>query len=217
MTEEEKKLMLSSVLKNVDMEKAKSIVRKKHPKQAKYLNDLNVVMNENMEGHSEYLSGDYDDSKKYGYKNTIEINPKFSSSPEEIASTIAGETLHHMKNKDPEFNKLWKNLRGTLGTNSDFVGFQKQRQGRMNEMRQKEYMQAMVLNPKEGRKSPYNDSRNVDHFIDASALDEWIRAYQFKDDPIAGKYYDPSWKNDYFHSKYKNEFEGIKNYLEEED
>ena len=182
------------------MDQAKAIVREKHPRQAKYLDALNIVMKPDMEGHSEYRSGDYDDSKEYRYKHTIEINPKYSKTPEEIASTIAGETLHHMRDKDPEFREMWSGLRETLGQDPDFRKFQEKRQGTME------------------------DTRDLDHFIDASALDEWIRAYQFKDDPIAGKHYDQSWhgygkgynrtkKGEKFHNKYKDQFENIRQYL----
>ena len=173
------------------MDQAKAIVREKHPRQARYLDALNIVMKPDMEGHSEYRSGDYDDSKEYGYKHTIEINPKYSKTPEEIASTIAGETLHHMKDKDPEFREMWSGLRETLGQDPKFRKFQEKRQGTME------------------------DTRDLDHFIDASALDEWIRAYQFADDPIAGKHYDKSWKTDKFHKdeRYQPQFEGIQQYL----
>ena len=173
------------------MDQAKAIVREKHPRQARYLDVLNIVMKPDMEGHSEYRSGDYDDSKEYGYKHTIEINPRYSKTPEEIASTIAGETLHHMRDKDPEFRQMWSGLRETLGQNPEFRKFQEKRQGTMK------------------------DTRDLDHFIDASALDEWIRAYQFKDDPIAGKHYEKNWKTDEFHKdkKYQPQFENIRQYL----
>jgi hypothetical protein len=201
----------------VGLEAAKDIVREKYPQQAKYLDDLNIVIKPDMEGHSEYRSGDYDDSKEYGYKHTIEINPKYSKTPEEIASTIAGETLHHMKDKDPEFRKMWTGLRETLGQDTDFRKVQERRQGAMNRRRQEEFIrEGRYKNPISNR-GPYNDMRDVDHFIDASALDEWIRAYQFKDDPIAGKHYfgweGEDGKGDEFHNEYKDKFEGIRQYL----
>jgi len=208
----------SSTTYSTDMEQAYAIVRKKHPRQAKYLDSLNIVMNPNMAGHSEYRSGDYEDADMYGGKHTIEINPKDSKTPEEIASTIAGETLHHMKDKDPEFRKMWLGLRETLGEDENFRGFQEKRQRTMNKNRQEAYIGKGRYKDPVNNKGPYNDTRDVDHFIDASAMDEWIRAYQFKDDPIAGKHYDPSWqgkdgKGEVFHNQYKDQFEGIKQYL----
>ena len=200
---------------NTALEAAKNIVREKYPQQARYLNNLNIVIRPDMEGHSEYRSGDYDDSKEYGYKHTIEINPRYSKTPEEIASTIAGETLHHMKDKDPEFRQMWLGLRETLGQDPDFRKRQETRQDTMNRMRQEEFIrEGRYKNPISNR-GPYNDMRDVDRFIDASALDEWIRAYQFKDDPIAGKHYDKSWKTDEFHKdeRYRPQFENIRQYL----
>ena len=199
----------------VGLEAAKNIVREKYPQQARYLDNLNIVMKPDMEGHSEYRSGDYDDSKEYGYKHTIEINPRYSKTPEEIASTIAGETLHHMKDKDPEFRQMWLGLRETLGQDPNFRKRQETRQDTMNRMRQEEFIrEGRYKNPISNR-GPYNDTRDVDRFIDASALDEWIRAYQFKDDPIAGKHYDKSWKTDEFHKdeRYQPQFENIRQYL----
>ncbi len=199
----------------VGLEAAKNIVREKYPQQARYLDNLNIVMKPDMEGHSEYRSGDYDDSKEYGYKHTIEINPRYSKTPEEIASTIAGETLHHMKDKDPEFRQMWLGLRETLGQDPNFRKRQETRQDTMNRMRQEEFIrEGRYKNPISNR-GPYNDMRDVDRFIDASALDEWIRAYQFKDDPIAGKHYDKSWKTDEFHKdeRYQPQFENIRQYL----
>ena len=199
----------------VGLEAAKDIVKEKYPQQARYLDVLNIVIKPDMEGHSEYRSGDYDDSKEYGYKHTIEINPKYSKTPEQIASTIAGETLHHMKDKDPEFRQMWLGLRKTLGEDPDFRKRQETRQDTMNRMRQEEFIrEGSYKNPISNR-GPYNDMRDVDHFIDASALDEWIRAYQFKDDPIAGKHYDKSWKTDEFHKdeRYQPQFENIRQYL----
>ena len=199
----------------VGLEAAKNIVREKYPQQARYLDNLNIVMKPDMEGHSEYRSGDYDDSKEYGYKHTIEINPRYSKTPEEIASTIAGETLHHMRDKDPEFRQMWSGLRETLGQDPNFRKRQETRQDTMNRMRQEEFIrEGRYKNPISNR-GPYNDMRDVDRFIDASALDEWIRAYQFKDDPIAGKHYDKSWKTDEFHKdeRYQPQFENIRQYL----
>jgi len=200
---------------NTALEAAKNIVREKHPRQAKYLDSLNIVMNPDMAGHSEYRSGDYEDADMYGGKHTIEINPRDSKTPEEIASTIAGETLHHMKDKDPEFRKMWLGLRETLGEDENFRRFQEKRQGRMNKMRQEEFIREGDYKNPVNNKGPYNDTRDVDHFIDASAMDEWIRAYQFKDDPIAGKHYDKSWKTDEFHKdkRYRPQFENIQQYL----
>tara|TARA_R110000851_G_scaffold288337_1_gene442378 strand:- start:43 stop:2115 length:2073 start_codon:yes stop_codon:yes gene_type:complete len=200
---------------NTVLEAAKNIVREKHPKQAQYLDDLNIVMKPNMEGTSEYRSGDYEDSDMYGNKHTIELNPEDYTTPEEIASAIAGETLHHMKDKDPEFRKMWLGLRETLGEDENFRGFQEKRQRTMNENRQEEYVRKGRYNDPVNNKGPYNDTRDVDHFIDASAMDEWIRAYQFKDDPIAGKHYDPDWENDEFFSdeRYAPQFDSIKQYL----
>jgi len=82
-------------------------------------------------------------------------------------------------------------------------------------MRQEEFIrEGSYKNPISNR-GPYNDMRDLDHFIDASALDEWIRAYQFKDDPIAGEHYDKSWKTDEFHKdeRYRPQFENIRQYL----
>jgi hypothetical protein len=82
-------------------------------------------------------------------------------------------------------------------------------------MRQEEFIkEGRYKNPISNR-GPYNDMRDVDRFIDASALDEWIRAYQFKDDPIAGKHYEKNWKTDEFHKdeRYRPQFENIRQYL----
>ena len=195
-----------------NLEKAKAIVKEKYPVQAKHLDDLNVVFVPNMSGHSEYLSPLYDDSKKYNNEATIEINPEFSNTPEQIASTIAGETLHHMKDFDDGFRNMWKSFRQKVDKDDVFKNVQRKRQRTMNTMRQGEYIRGMAQDPR-GKKSPYDDTKDVDKFIDASALDEYIRAYNFYDDPIAGKHYDEGWKNDQFFKKYKFELEGFKKYL----
>ena len=196
----------------VGLEAAKDIVKEKYPVQAKHLDDLNVVFVPNMSGHSEYLSPLYDDSKKYNNEATIEINPKYSKTPEEIASAIAGETLHHMKDFDDGFRSMWKSLRQKVDKDDVFKNVQRKRQRTINTMRQGEYIRGMAQDPR-GKKSPYDDTRDVDKFIDNSALDEYIRAYNFYDDPIAGEHYDEGWKNDQFFKKYKSEFEGFKKYL----
>ena len=200
------------IAENNNLEEAKAIVREKYPVQAKHLDDLNIVFVPNMSGHSEYLSPLYDDSKKYNNEATIEINPEFSNTPEQIASTIAGETLHHMKDFDDGFRSMWKNFRQKVDKDDVFKNVQRKRQRTMNTMRQGEYIRGMAQDPR-GKKSPYDDTRDVDKFIDASALDEYIRAYNFYDDPIAGKHYDEGWKNDQFFKKYKSELEGFKKYL----
>ena len=206
------------------MDQAKAIVREKHPRQARYLDVLNIVMKPDMEGHSEYRSGDYDDSKEYGYKHTIEINPKYSKTPEEIASTIAGETLHHMKDKDPKWKKLWQDFRNEVRLDPDFYEKQEERQQFMNkgyrrqrarENRERGYAgtEGIEMDGEIIKKPLYQDKRDIDQFIDASALDEYIRAYQFYDDPIAGEHYEKGWKNDPVFEKYKPQLEGFRKYL----
>ena len=136
------------IAENNNLEEAKAIVREKYPVQAKHLDDLNIVFVPNMSGHSEYLSPLYDDSKKYNNEATIEINPEFSNTPEQIASTIAGETLHHMKDFDDGFRSMWKNFRQKVDKDDVFKNVQRKRQRTMNTMRQGEFISGMAQVPR---------------------------------------------------------------------
>ena len=148
-------------------------------------------------------------------KATVAINPKFAErGVDHLSGAIVGETLHHMKEYDEGWKKLWNNFDTATKKDPRYKEFNRGRQAYYNRQNMKRYSQEANRQGYVGTESAVPlDKRPVEDFIKYSANDEFIRASLFSDHPVMGKYFDQTFKGSPVEQKYKTYFSAFKKYL----
>ena len=143
-------------------------LREKYPVLQKTLNELRVVFDKDAagEGHAEYLPSwemGEKGNNKYRGTTTIALNPMYRNrQDQELDAVILGDSLHHLREHDPEWKKLWNNYSKVVSKDENIL---KRQEGRSQYLKD----------------NGYSVPDNLDQFLEQSAHDEVIRAYVLQD------------------------------------